>query len=580
MKVFDFKLLFKLINYINPYKSLFIVAVIVSIVFGLLSTMRPILIQYAFDKYILNYDATGLFRIVLVISACLLIEAWLQYIFIYQSNYLAQKIIKNLRITLFQRILSFRIKYFDTHQTGKLITRVISDIEAISSVFSQGLLVICGDFFKIFLIIICMLVVNWKLALVSLLFLPFLIIATIVFQNYMRSAFLEVRKYISKMNIFLHEHIMGMNIIQLFGRESNEFKLFKNLNSLHRDAHIKTVLYFSIFLPIVDVCSAIAMGLLVWYGATEAVYNSSVTIGQIIAFILFINMLFRPLRGIADRFNILQMGVVASIRVFDLLERNIEKEDTSNQIHFNKWDNVSIVFKNINFHYNDAEPVLKNLSFTINNYETVAIIGPTGSGKTTIINLLMKWYNICDGGLYINGSNINDIPIHELRTNIGVVLQDNFFLADTLIKNIKFFNNISDTQVFNAVEEVGLQDFIKKFPKGYNYYIGERGEGLSEGEKQLVSFLRTYLLNPTCLILDEATSSMDPVTEHLIQVAIKNITKKRTSIIIAHRLSTVKDADKILVLEDGAIIECGSHSQLLEMNGRYSNYYYQQFISN
>jgi len=291
-------------------------------------------------------------------------------------------------------------------------------------------------------------------------------------------------------------------------------------------------------------------------------------------------MLFRPLRGIADRFNILQMGVVASIRVFNLLERNIEQEDTNNQIHFNKWDNASIVFKNINFHYNESEPVLKNLSLTVNNYETVAIIGPTGSGKTTIINLLMKWYNICDGGLYINGSNINHISTHELRTNIGVVLQDNFFLADTLLNNIKFFNNISDEKVFNAVEEVGLKDFIKKFPKGYNYYIGERGEGLSEGEKQLVSFLRTYLLNPTCLILDEATSSMDPVTEHLIQVAIKNITKKRTSIIIAHRLSTVKDADKILVLEDGAIIEYGSHSQLLEMNGRYSNYYYQQFVSN
>ncbi len=580
MKALDFKFLFKLWPYVKIYRFLFFATILVSICFGVLSTIRPLLIQYAFDNYIMNSDVQRLMNIMLIILFCLFFEAFLQFVFVYRSNYLAQKIIQKLRSKVFFTILRFQVRYFDKTPVGQLITRVVSDIEAIASIFSQGLLVFFGDLFKMLLIIVCMFLMSWELALISLVCLPFLIFSTIIFQRHMHLAFVDVRKYISKINTFVYEHIIGMHVVQLFGQEKEQFDKFEKLNLAHRDAHIKTVFYFSIFLPVIDVCAAIAMGLLVWYGALNVVSVGNVTIGELIAFILFINMLFRPLRGIADRFNILQMGVVASIRVFDLLERNIEKEDTNNQIHFNKWDNASIVFKNINFHYNDAEPVLKNLSLTINNYETVAIIGPTGSGKTTIINLLMKWYNICDGGLYINGSNINDIPTYELRTNIGVVLQDNFFLADTLINNIKFFNNISDKQVFNAVKEVGLQDFIKKFPKGYNYYIGERGEGLSEGEKQLVSFLRTYLLNPTCLILDEATSSMDPVTEHLIQVAIKNITKKRTSIIIAHRLSTVKDADKILVLEDGAIIECGSHSQLLKMNGRYSNYYYQQFISN
>ncbi|MBF25605.1 MAG: hypothetical protein CMP49_03700 [Flavobacteriales bacterium] len=369
-----------------------------------------------------------------------------------------------------------------------------------------------------------------------------------------------------------------MSIVQIFGKENHEFQSFKKLNVLHRDAHIKTILYFSIFLPIVDVFSAIAMGLLVWYGAINLVSNGEVTIGEMIAFILFINMLFRPLRGIADRFNVLQMGLVAASRVFQLLEKKIDSELIQNSNEYIKWSNTNIHFKNVTFSYKENEIVLDNINFSINSNQTLAIVGSTGSGKTTIINLLMKWYDLIDGDIYVNNTNLSDLKTHELRKNIGIVLQNNFFLSDTLLNNIKFFNNISDEEVFNAVDKMGLKSFIEKFPEKYNYHIGERGAGLSEGEKQLVSFLRSYLLNPSCLVLDEATSSLDPFTENLIQTGIKNLTEERTSIIIAHRLSTVRYADNIIVLEKGKIIESGTHDQLIALKGEYANYFSQQFI--
>ena len=558
---------------------MFFWAILASVFFGLLSTIRPLLIQYAFDNYILNSNTEKLLNIIIIIFIFLFFEALFQFVFIYQSNYLAQKIIKNLRANLFDKIISFQVRYFDSNQIGKTITRLVSDIEAISSIFSQGLLVIFGDLFKVCLIITCMFFVNWRLALISLAFLPFLILATILFQKHMKQAFVDVRKYISQINTFVYEHIIGMNLVQIFSKENNEFELFKNLNSFHRDAHIKTVLYFSIFLPIVDVFSAIAMGLIVWYGSIQAINTQFVTIGQIVAFILFINMLFRPLRGIADRFNILQMGVVAANRVFVILESQIKQENVyDSSVQVNMWTNTSIVFKDVTFSYKPGEPVLNNIQFTIHPNDNIAIIGSTGSGKTTIINLLMKWYDLSCGDIYINENNLSNISIQELRKNIGIVLQNNFFLSDSLMNNIKFFNDISDEEVYNAVEQIGLEDFINKFPEKYNYHIGERGNGLSQGEKQLISFLRTYLLNPACFILDEATSSMDPFTEKMIQKAIKNITKNRTSIIIAHRLSTIQDANKILVLENGDIVESGTHKELINLNGKYANYYYQQFI--
>ena len=580
MKVFDFKLLLQLLQYVKPYKKIFIGTIIVSVFFGVLSILRPLLIQYAFDNYILNYHPTGLLHIMACIFGLLLLEAFFQFIFIYQSNYVSQKIINDIRSEVFQKIISFKMHYFDKTPTGQLITRVISDIESISSVFSQGLLVVFGDFFKMFLIILCMFWMNWRLACISLLFLPFLVISTMLFQKYMKIAFIDVRKYISQINMFVYEHIIGMNIVQVFGKERQVFDKFKKLNGLHRDAHIKTVLYFSIFLPIVDVFSAVAMGLVVWYGATQSVLNDTVTVGEIIAFILFINMLFRPLRGIADRLNILQMGIVAANRVFDILDSDSESEEYSDNYINNKIPVSNIVFRDVSFSYKVDEPVLKNLNFTIKKNKTLAIVGSTGSGKTTIINLIMKWYHLRNGSILINDKNISEIPINVLRYNIGVVLQDNLFLSDTLMNNIKFFNNVSDQDVFLAVRSIGLEGFINKFPGKYNYHVGERGSGLSEGEKQLISFLRTYLVNPSYLILDEATSSMDPFTEDLIQKSIQSLTQNRTSIIIAHRISTIKYADQIIVLEKGVLIESGSHEDLIKLNGKYANYYYQQFLTN
>ncbi|MBJ04416.1 MAG: antibiotic ABC transporter ATP-binding protein [Flavobacteriales bacterium] len=577
MKTIDLKLLYRLLKFVRPYKNIFIITILTSIFFGVLSALRPILIQFAFDNYISNNDSLGLLIIMSILLFLLFIEAFLQYIFIYKSNFLSQKIIQNLRVHLFTKILSFRISYFDQNSTGKLITRVISDMESIASIFSQGLLVVFGDVFKMILVILCMFIVSWELALISLFFLPLLIFLTFKFQSFMHSAFQDIRKYVAKLNIFLFEHIVGMSVVQLFSKEEEEFSKFKELNSRHRDAHIKTVLYFSIFLPIVDVFSAIVMGLVVWYGSLSIVYDNNLSVGQIIAFILFINMLFRPLRAIADRFNVLQMGLVASSRVFSLIDQS--KEEEKNELIEYKFEKLegSISFKDVSFFYRKNEPVLTKISFDIPLNSTVAIIGPTGSGKTTILNLLMKWYKIQSGSISINNLDLNQIPTSVLRKNLGVVLQDSFFLADTLMNNIKFFNNISDETVYEAVHDIGIEDFINKFPEKYDYQIGERGAGLSEGEKQLVSFLRTYLANPSYFILDEATSSMDPVTEELIQKAIKNITKNRTSIIIAHRLSTIECSDQIIVLEDGNIIESGSHQQLMNLNKKYSDYYKKQF---
>jgi len=578
--MFDFKLLFKLLQYIKPYRYIFYTTIFISISFGFLSTLRPLLIQFTFDNYILKYDKIGLLNIISIIFIFLFFEAFLQFVFVYRSNYLGQKIIKDIRLALFSKIMSLKVSFFDKTPTGQLITRVVSDMEAVSSIFSQGLLVIFGDIFKMAIILLCMFISNWQLAIVSILCLPILLYATSLFQKYMKLAFIDVRKHISQMNVFVHERLVGMNIIQVFGREKKELDAFKKINAHHRDANIKTVLYFSIFLPIVDVFSAISMGLVVWYGAIQILTSSDVSIGQIIAFILFINMLFRPLRSMADKFNILQMGIVAASRVFKILDQdNIDILELNHTQTTSKVIGGVLEFRHVNFSYNTGEKVLSDLSFILQHNETLAIIGPTGSGKTTIINLLMKWYDINKGDIYIGGNHISNISNYDLRKNIGIVLQDTFFLSDTLMNNIKFFNDISDDEVFNAVRDVGLINFIDKFPGQYNYHVGERGSKLSEGEKQLVSFLRVYLLNPAYIILDEATSSMDPLTEGLIQKSIKNITKKRTSIIIAHRLSTIKDADRIIVLNQGQIVESGSHKELLELNGEYSHYYQQQFIS-
>ena len=578
MKIFDFKLLKELISYLKDHLKIFILAVIASVLLGIFSTSRPLLIQHAFDNYILFDNSSGFLNIIILIFVCILFESGLQFYFIFQSNFLAQTIIKKIRVRIFSKLINFPVSFFDKSPTGQLITRVISDIEAISSVFSQGLLVVFGDTFKMILVVICMFFISWQLALISLVCLPILIISTSIFQKYMKKAFIDVRKYISKINVFVFENIIGMSIIQLFAKEQVVFEKFKILNSHHRDSHIKTVLYFSIFLPIVDVCSAIAMGLIVWYGSINIITVNTISVGDMIAFILLINMLYRPLRSIADKFNVLQMGIVASSRVFEIINTPITVDEITDFKTIKTISNGKISFDNVKFYYKKNENVLNGLSFDIEKNKTLAIVGPTGSGKTTIINLFMRWYQIQSGSIKIDEINIENYDTTELRKNIGVVLQDSFFLSDTLMNNIKFYRKIDDNTVYKAVKKIGLESFINKFPDNYNYMIGERGAGLSVGEKQLISFLRTYITDPSYLILDEATSSMDPQTEILIQKSIKKLTQNRTSIIIAHRLSTIMNVDKIIVLENGRVTESGSHDELIQNKGKYADYFYQQFI--
>ena len=578
MKIFDFKLLKELISYLKDHLKIFILAVVASVLLGIFSTSRPLLIQHAFDNYILFDNSSGFLNIIILIFVCILFESGLQFYFIFQSNFLAQTIIKKIRVRIFSKLINFPVSFFDKSPTGQLITRVISDIEAISSVFSQGLLVVFGDTFKMILVVICMFFISWQLALISLICLPILIISTTIFQKYMKKAFIDVRKYISKINVFVFENIIGMSIIQLFAKEQVVFEKFKILNSHHRDSHIKTVLYFSIFLPIVDVCSAIAMGLIVWYGSINIITVNTISVGDMIAFILLINMLYRPLRSIADKFNVLQMGIVASSRVFEIINTPITVDDITDFKTIKTISNGKISFDNVKFYYKKNENVLNGLSFDIEKNKTLAIVGPTGSGKTTIINLFMRWYQIQSGSIKIDEINIENYDTTELRKNIGVVLQDSFFLSDTLMNNIKFYRKIDDNTVYKAVKKIGLESFIDKFPDNYNYMIGERGAGLSVGEKQLISFLRTYITDPSYLILDEATSSMDPQTEILIQKSIKKLTQNRTSIIIAHRLSTIMNVDKIIVLENGRVTESGSHDELIQNKGKYADYFYQQFI--
>ena len=578
MKIFDFKLLKELISYLKDHLKIFILAVIASVLLGIFSTSRPLLIQHAFDNYILFDNSSGFLNIIILIFVCILFESVLQFYFIFQSNFLAQTIIKKIRVRIFSKLINFPVSFFDKSPTGQLITRVISDIEAISSVFSQGLLVVFGDTFKMILVVICMFFISWQLALISLICLPILIISTSIFQKYMKKAFIDVRKYISKINVFVFENIIGMSIIQLFAKEQVVFEKFKILNSHHRDSHIKTVLYFSIFLPIVDVCSAIAMGLIVWYGSINIITVNTISVGDMIAFILLINMLYRPLRSIADKFNVLQMGIVASSRVFEIINTSITVDEITDFKTIKTISNGKISFDNVKFYYKKNENVLNGLSFDIEKNKTLAIVGPTGSGKTTIINLFMRWYQIQSGSIKIDEINIENYDTTELRKNIGVVLQDSFFLSDTLMNNIKFYRKIDDNTVYKAVKKIGLESFINKFPDNYNYMIGERGAGLSVGEKQLISFLRTYITDPSYLILDEATSSMDPQTEILIQKSIKKLTQNRTSIIIAHRLSTIMNVNKIIVLENGRVTESGSHDELIQNKGKYADYFYQQFI--
>ncbi|MDB2675252.1 ABC transporter ATP-binding protein/permease [Flavobacteriales bacterium] len=574
-KTFDVTLLRRVMAYVKPYKSLFFGTSLFAILLAFLSPAKPILIQYAFDNFILNPDEYKLLLTTLVLVAILIAESISQYFYTYWANILGQSVIKDLRLQTYKKIINFRQQFFDKNPIGSLVTRVVSDIETISDIFSQGLLVIVADILKLLIVIIVMFATDWRLTLFSLASIPLLLVATYWFKRSIKSAFQDVRKQVSALNTFVQEHIVGMYIVQLFNREKKEYNSFKKINEAHREAHIRSIWYYSIFFPIVEILSAVSVGLLIWWGGIESVTSNDVTLGELIAFILYIHMLFRPIRQLADRFNVLQMGMVAAERVFKVVDNAESIADTGN-IELNNCKG-EIEFKNVWFAYNDEDWVLKGVSFKVKSGDTLAIIGATGSGKSTIINLLTRNYEINKGDIYIDGRNYLEYSLDSLRDNIAVVLQDVFLFSNSVLHNITLGREISFEEVQKYARDIEIEDFIQSLPNGYNYDVRERGNMLSLGQRQLISFLRAYVTQPKILVLDEATSSIDSESESLIQRSTEKLTKGRTSIVIAHRLATIQNATKILLLDDGKVIEEGTHSELISLNNKYKLLFDLQF---
>lgn len=574
-KAFDYKLFKRVMNYIAPYKAMFYMTAFMSIALAVVSVMRPLLIQYAVNENIASKDELGLFQITIWLIAVLIVETILQYVFTYYGNLVGQNIIKDIRNEVFQHVLNFKSKYFDKTPIGRLVTRTVSDIETVAEMFSAGILVIVGDLLKIIFAVICMLYINWDLAIITLVPIPILLIGTSMFKRAIKDAFQEVRNQVSILNTFVQEHITGMPIVQIFNREKIESELFADINKKHRNAHIKSVWAYSIFFPLVEILSALSVALLVWYGFKEVAVGIAQP-GEIFAFTFFIYMLYRPIRQLAERFYSLQMGMVSSERIFKVLDTQDAIDNQGIQT-FNELKG-DIRFENVWFAYNDEDWVLKDISFAINKGQSLALVGATGAGKSSIINLLGRYYEINKGNIYIDDKNINDIELSHLRQSMAVVLQDVFLFSDSIYNNITLYSDdITEEQVIEASKKIGAHEFISKLPGGYHYNVKERGALLSSGQRQLISFIRAYVHQPQILILDEATSSIDSESEALIKHATEVLTKNTTSIIVAHRLSTIQNADKILVIDKGRVVEEGNHFELLQKEGYYKKLHSYQF---
>lgn len=578
-KAFDFKLFVRVLAYAKPYRMLFIFSVVLTVVLGAMGTARPILIRQVIDDAILGSDAPMLLNLTLILVGLLVVESLGQFAFMYAANWLGQSIIKDIRIELYDKLQAFTHSFYDKTPIGQLVTRVVSDIETISQIFSQGILVIFGDLFRILVMLGAMFFFfNPILVLVSLSIIPVLFIATRWFQRGIKESFQQVRTEISNLNTFVQEHLGGMAVVQAFGREAQEYHKFEAINDRHRKANIRSIFYYALFFPIIEVLSAISIGLAVWYGGMNAATGGSVTVGELTAMIIFVGMLFRPLRQLADRFNTLQMGMVASERVLNLLDNTTDIEPNG-AVQLSELQGA-IDFKNVHFHYQVDEPILRDVSFAVAPGETVAIVGATGAGKSTIISVLMGFYPYQSGSVTIDGHELTTLDLHALRTQLALVLQDVFLFSDTVRSNIVLGEvDITDAQIMQAAREIGIEEFIEGLPEGLDYNVQERGGVLSAGQRQLLAFLRAYITNPSVLILDEATSSIDSHTEELIQRALIALTQDRTSVIIAHRLSTIQHADRIIVLDKGQVVEVGSHAALLEAKGAYHNLYEKQFAS-
>ena len=573
--IVDLTVLKRLFVFAKPYIGVFYFLVFLTIALSIAGPLRPMLIQKAIDNNVAQGDYPGLVNMILLLIGLLVVQAIIQYLHTFYSGWLGQNIIKDIRIKLYRHIQSLKLSFFDKTPIGRLVTRNISDIETLAEVFSTGIAGIIADVMQLLVILGFMFWMDWSLTLVSLSLLPILLFATYIFKEKVKVAFNEVRAAVSNLNSFVQEHITGMNIVQIFNSEQREFEKFKEINKEHRKANIRSVLYYATYFPVAEVIQAAGIGLIVWYGGGQMI-QGNVEFGMLIAFILYLQMFFRPIRMIADRFNTLQMGIVSSNRILDLLDNKDHIQD--NGTYQPEHVTGSVKFEDVWFAYVEDEYVLKDISFEVNAGETIALVGATGAGKSSVINLLSRFYEINKGHIYVDGTDVREYNLQNLRSHIAVVLQDVFLFSDSIYNNITLRNpNISREKVREAAELVGALPFIEKLPGGLNYNVQERGATLSVGQRQLISFVRAMVYDPKIIVLDEATSSVDTETEELIQSAIQKMMHGRTSIVIAHRLSTIQNANQILVLDKGEIVERGNHEELLRKDGYYAHLHQMQY---
>jgi ATP-binding cassette, subfamily B, multidrug efflux pump len=575
--IFKWPLIRRIFGLAGPYKKQVYIAVIVTLLGAWLAPFRTNFIGVILDEKVAKGDTEGLITMSLILVGLLMLNTTVGFFQSYITSWLGQAVIKDLRLKVYSFITKLKLKFFDRTPVGTMVTRTVNDIEALSNVFSEGLIMIAGDILQIGVILYFMFNTNWQLTLVCLSVLPLLLVAAYIFKEKVKKSFTDVRNAVANLNAFVQEHITGMQIVQIFNREKEENQRFRAINGLHRDANIRSVLYYSIFFPVVEIITALATGLVVWYGV-KGMMGGDITYGTIVSFILFINLFFRPIRQLADRVNTLQMGMVAADRVFKLIDDKEQQEVDGTYVPQDFKGEVE--FKNVWFAYNDEEWVLRDVSFKVKEGKTLALVGATGAGKSSIVNLINKFYTINKGEILVDGKNVNEYELAPLRANIAVVLQDVFLFSGSITDNVRLYDDhISKEKIMEAAKLIGADEFIKRLPGGYDYNVMERGSSLSVGQRQMISFIRALAADPKILILDEATSSVDSETEELIQHAIEVLMKGRTSIAIAHRLSTIQNADEILVLDKGQIVESGTHEQLLAEKGFYEKLYNFQFAS-
>lgn len=576
-KKFDYRLLRRIVGLASPYRKLFLFCGLLAVILAPLAAVRPLLIQKMVDEHIFHYDISGMTQLTILLVVLLLVESFLLYAFSFSTNLLGQSVIRDLRVRVFRHITKLNLTYFDKTPIGTSTTRTINDIETINSVFSEGIITIIADLLTLIVVLAIMLFTSWKLTLVCMTVLPFLVIASYIFKEKINVSFQRVRTEVARMNAFLQERITGMRIVQIFNAERQEAGKFREINRVYTKANLDSVFYYAVFFPVVEIISAAALGLMVWWGA-RGVIGGEITLGTMVAFPVYISMLFRPIRLLADKFNTLQMGMVAADRVFQLVDDQsfVEQSGTKRVERFQG----DIVFDKVDFAYQDDNYVLKNVSFHVRPGQSIALVGKTGSGKSTIISILNRFYEIRNGSIRIDGTDIRDYDLYDLRNRIAVVLQDVFLFSGTVLDNITLHDPaISRTQVIEAAKMIGAHAFIERLPGGYDYQVMERGATLSMGQRQLISFVRALVFDPDILILDEATSSIDYETESVIQHAIETLIARRTSLIIAHRLSTIRHVDTIIVMDKGRILESGTHAELLELpEGKYRELYEMQFV--